>query len=96
MFERAQLILSTLFYIICIFFLSVNIQIQVSQLNLTCVDVKWNRTDNQATNSYEIDISKTFHNKDARSYENGNIKRTNYIVCGLDQNFLLPFNIGTV
>ncbi|XP_052084302.1 protogenin-like isoform X2 [Mytilus californianus] len=69
----------------------VNVQIKVSQLNLTCVDVKWNITDNQATRSYEIDISKDINNKDARSFEIRNIKSTNYIVCGLDKNFLLPF-----
>ncbi|CAG2233512.1 unnamed protein product [Mytilus edulis] len=37
----------------------VDVQIQVSQLNLTCVDVKWNITDNQPSISYKIDISNT-------------------------------------
>ncbi|VDI09872.1 Hypothetical predicted protein [Mytilus galloprovincialis] len=69
----------------------VNVHIQVSQLNLTCVDVKWNITDNQPTISYKIDI----RNTDARTVEIQNIKMTNYIICGLDKNLLLPFMLGT-
>ncbi|CAG2225792.1 unnamed protein product [Mytilus edulis] len=69
----------------------VDVQIQVSQLNLTCVDVKWNITDNQPSISYKIDISNT----DARTVEIQNIKMTNYIICGLDKNLLLPFMLGT-
>ncbi|XP_063437436.1 protogenin-like isoform X2 [Mytilus trossulus] len=72
----------------------VNVHIQVSQLNLTCVDVKWNITDNQPAISYKIDIS----NSSARTVEIQNIKMTNYIICGLDmldKNLLLPFMLGT-
>ncbi|CAC5400663.1 unnamed protein product [Mytilus coruscus] len=62
----------------------VKVQIQVSQLNLTCVDVKWNITDNQAAIGYKIYISKKIQSEDARILEIPNIKRTNQIICGLE------------
>ncbi|XP_071140240.1 protogenin-like isoform X1 [Mytilus edulis] len=63
----------------------VKVQIQVSQLNLTCVDVKWNITDNQAVIGYKIYLSKKIQNIDAAQiFEIHDIKRTNYVMCGLE------------